>query len=301
MDSVHVGIAGVAKRGTDAQPYAVANEIFCGALARALFLPVPPTFVVLKDGALYNVSLNFNLSGMDLPPADCEALVNAHPDLACGIVLFDAWVLNHDRHAANLAFDETDKRVQLFDHGHAFRPTGFGREFLDRKRNEAAVDRHCLIPYMRRLDAFEPWHDRVMQVPVYYIEEAVRTGCELGWPDADLDFCVEFLLERREKLLDFVAANRDLFPSAPDELQFSVGAPAGAPNSEKANRLDGPVIATEESAKLHPEQGHLTSVEGVENDVGGEGAEGVPQSKTPSAKDAEARSNATATGGKNGS
>jgi hypothetical protein len=241
MGAVHVGVAAIAKPGNGQQPYAVANEVFCGVLARALHLPAPPVVVAEREGVLHSISLNFNLSGVDLPPADCEALVLAHPALAAGIVLFDEWTLNHDRHSENISFDEDEDRVQIFDHGHAFRPAGLGTDWLETRRGRTALSwpdehgvlriTHCLVPHLRSLDPMTGWHERMMQVPEYTIREAVRAGCNLGWPDSDYDFCVDFLLERRATLLDVIGRQRHLFTSVPEDLPLpGVGinaAPAG--------------------------------------------------------------------------
>jgi hypothetical protein len=81
---------GVAKRATADHPFTVANEYVCGQLGRLLGLPIPPGFTVVAGGTVYHVSMDFNLAGQALPPADAAALVAHDPDLASGIVVFDA-------------------------------------------------------------------------------------------------------------------------------------------------------------------------------------------------------------------
>src|SRR5438128_655766 len=119
MASLHVGVAGVAKAANAGEPYAVASELICGYLARAVLLPIPPGFIIENAGVKHHVSLNFNLAGQALPPANAAAIVANHPSLAWGIVLFDVWVLNGDRHNGNIAYDQPSNRVQIFDHSHA--------------------------------------------------------------------------------------------------------------------------------------------------------------------------------------
>ncbi|MCB9654160.1 MAG: hypothetical protein H6729_08540 [Deltaproteobacteria bacterium] len=53
--------------------YVVANELIAEHLARALLLPIPPGFIIEHKGKPHYVSLNFNLSGEDLPPANPQA------------------------------------------------------------------------------------------------------------------------------------------------------------------------------------------------------------------------------------
>jgi hypothetical protein len=73
MQSMHVGVAGLAKCALPAQPYAVVNELICGHLAHALLLPIPPGFIIEHEDKPYHVSLNFNLAGEDLPPVDAAS------------------------------------------------------------------------------------------------------------------------------------------------------------------------------------------------------------------------------------
>ncbi len=104
--ALHIGIAGIAKPNSAALPLVVANELVCGLLAKAILLPSPPGFIIEHNSQPYYVSLNFNLAGVALPPADVKKLVASQPELASGVLLFDAWVANGDRHRANIAYDE---------------------------------------------------------------------------------------------------------------------------------------------------------------------------------------------------
>jgi hypothetical protein len=49
-----------------------------------MMLPIPPSFLIEKEGKPHHVSLNFNLAGQSLPPVDAAAMVSAHPKLAVG-------------------------------------------------------------------------------------------------------------------------------------------------------------------------------------------------------------------------
>ena len=115
-----VGIAGVAKRANAEHPRVLANELICNRLAHALLLPCPPGATLDRDGVPYFFSLDFNLAGESLPPADPSEIVEKYPRLSWGITLFDALVMNHDRHDKNIAYDADTSRLQIFDHSHAF-------------------------------------------------------------------------------------------------------------------------------------------------------------------------------------
>lgn len=74
-DSIHVGVHGIAKTYQTFLPNVVINEIICNYFAKALLLNCPDGFLIDKEGMPYFVSMNFNLAGEDLPPADDLAIV----------------------------------------------------------------------------------------------------------------------------------------------------------------------------------------------------------------------------------
>lgn len=213
MSSLYVAVSGVAKAATGAMPMTVVNELICADLGRAVKLPVPPSFLVHHgDGKPYHVSLNFHLAGEDLPPADAAAVVADHPSLAAGIVLFDSWICNGDRHRGNLAYDKVSKRVTLFDHSHSFL-TGAGKQRLEQAAGQLAIGGHCVARELTQVDGFRTWHTRIMAVPDFYIREAVEQTVGVGPMEADIAaFAAEYLLDRRRRLLDLVDANRAHFP-----------------------------------------------------------------------------------------
>lgn len=218
LGSYYVATAGVAKKATDDHPHAVSNELICGALARMLLLPVPPGFIVERDGTPYHVSLDFNLTGHALPPANPRRLVTEHPGLACGILLFDSWILNHDRHDENVAYDSGTKRVQLFDHSHALLPGRFNRDWLEYNEELLGIGDHCLKGEVVSLDGMQEWHDRIMAVPEYYIEAIVDSAVDVGLPRNEAESCKEFLFLRRERLLDLVSDHLQEFPLVQPDL-----------------------------------------------------------------------------------
>ena len=202
--SLHVGVAGVAKKAAGGQPFAVANELICDNLARAILLPVPPGFIIEEAGDPWFVSLNFNLAGEDLPPVNAGALASAQPKLACGIVLFDIWLVNSDRHHRNLAFDQSTNRVQVFDHGHAFYHTANGRQYLEERQDRLGVGNHCLIAELTSLADMDDWFNRINSIPEYYINEIIQAGVAVGLPSGDQAFCVDYLLTRRQRLRELI-------------------------------------------------------------------------------------------------
>ena len=211
--SFHVGVAGIAKGSTVTLPYTVSNELISNLLARSIFLPTPPGFIIDHNNEAHYVSLNFNLAGQDLPPVDPVALVAAHPQLACGIVLFDMWIVNGDRHRKNIAFDTVSNKVEIFDHSHAFFQGG--QNHLVAAVDQLGIGGHCLANRLPSLDGMVEWSERMRAIPEFYIREAIADAVDLGLPTNQQDFCTAFLLTRRERLLRLVRDNQAAFPLVP--------------------------------------------------------------------------------------
>lgn len=97
------GVAKVAPAGV--RPYLVANEQICARLASIINLPVPPGVIVEStSGQVGYVALRFGNANERPPRLIPTDLVNDCPEIAAGILTFDCWVANGDRHAENLAY-----------------------------------------------------------------------------------------------------------------------------------------------------------------------------------------------------
>jgi hypothetical protein len=210
-NSIYVGVSGIAKAASADLPYVVVNELICADLARALLLPVPPGFLIEHATKPHYVSLNFNLSGAGLPPADPVALVAAHPHLALGIVLFDVWIANKDRHRSNIAFDTVLNKVMIFDHSHALYGES-GRARLEALGDDLGIASHCVASELTNLGGVASWIERISLVPEFYIRSAVGDAVAVGLPAGEVDFLIDFLLRRREQLLVLLRAKRSAFP-----------------------------------------------------------------------------------------
>jgi hypothetical protein len=216
--SVHVGVAGIAKGNKPGPPSTVANELIASRLAGVLLLPIPPGFLIELEGEPHFVSLNFNLAGQELPPADGQAVIAHDQHIAVGVVLFDAWIVNHDRHEQNLSHDQIGKKIQIFDHSHAL--MGTGRQHLVNSENVPAIGNHFVARELKSLAGMHEWHKRMMSVPEYYIRSVVMDAAspELGLSSDDAKFCADFLVQRRVKLIEIFKANPLSLPKvAPDE------------------------------------------------------------------------------------
>src|SRR5260221_9910986 len=139
---IHVGVSGIAKTSLPGLPHVVINEFIANQLAKAILLKTPDGFIIDKDSKPHYVSMNFNLAGHDLPPADPFAIVTAKPELSLGIVLFDAWILNNDRHPSNIAFDTSTNVVQIFDHSHSLFGSGDIKAHLEAQKDNPYLGGH---------------------------------------------------------------------------------------------------------------------------------------------------------------
>jgi hypothetical protein len=180
-----------------------------------LLLPVPPGFLIDRNGEIYYASLNFNLAGEALPPADVEAIVAQDAQLAAGIVLFDMWVANKDRHNGNVAYDKVSKKTQIFDHSHTL--MHHGREGLQCLVDQPAIPGHCVASEIASTGSFAMWYERIQSIPDYYIRTiAADVGdARFGLSQEDAQFCAAFLIERRKSLLKLLCENHELFPKMP--------------------------------------------------------------------------------------
>ncbi|HEX5180096.1 MAG TPA: HipA family kinase [Gemmatimonadaceae bacterium] len=231
----HVHVTGVAKTAGILSNWVVPNEIICGRLGRVLGLPVPPGCVVTVEGVipgsppgcvvtdagtLHYVSLDFNVSGQELAPVNARAFVAHDPSLASRLVVFDAWVLNADRHERNVFFDLTTGLIQVFDHGHAlFGPGPYVEPALEEQRTSLDLSKHVVPPYLTHLDGLKRGIERVQALPRFVVEDAVAAAVGTGITDIEGAFCVDFLMDRAQRLPElFKTADHARFTGVTPEL-----------------------------------------------------------------------------------
>jgi hypothetical protein len=209
-----IGVRALAKRSAT-NLYELANEMLCMRLGQALKLPVPPGVIVNYQQRPYYASLHVSANSQNLPPAIGPALNQILNDvwLTCGIICFDSWILNEDRRGANILIRKSTGEVYLIDHGSAFYDKD-GRTFLESKRDDICIGPdHCLGTRVQSLFQFDEWHQRIRAIPEFFIRESVEQAVALGLPSCDVDYCANYLLERRDRLKDiFRAKRRDTLP-----------------------------------------------------------------------------------------
>jgi hypothetical protein len=80
------------------------------------------------------------------------------------------------------------------------------------------LESNCLTEHIKNPAGFAKWNDRIQQIPKYFIEETVSGSVAFGLPEAHVEFCTQFLLSRREKLLQLVQNHKDVFTNIEREL-----------------------------------------------------------------------------------
>lgn len=215
--ALHVGVAGIAKKATSQDPFLIANEIICNGLARQLLLPCPPGATLDKNGEAFFFSLNFNLAGQALPPADAAAIATSFPRLSWGIIMFDCLVMNMDRHPGNIAHDTTTNNVQIFDHSHAFLQAGNldVSSTLSSCDGHLCIGGHCLATEIDQIDGKDFWADRIKKIPDFFIEGIVDEATSFGLPADKKSDCIDFLKKRRLEIGDIIQSNIHSFPKLP--------------------------------------------------------------------------------------
>ena len=215
----NVAVLTKAKR-SNTNPYEVANELLCLRLGLAMRLPIPLGIILQRDREVYYASLHVAVAGEKLPPAtedDLDAIAS-NESLACAIVMFDSWIVNEDRHVGNISYiDETQERF-LIDHGRAFLDRT-GRGYLESQEKQLGIGDHCLADRIKSLWAFYDWHDVMMGIPSLYIRQSVALAATVGLPENDIEFCTQYLLDRRQRLPSIFLEHRHAaFPKLDEGL-----------------------------------------------------------------------------------
>jgi len=227
--SRYVNLSAVGKENnTAAAPYCIPNELICGELGRFLRLPIPPAGIVSQaSGGPLFASLDFNLVGNSLPPVNVENCVQVLPSLSAGLLLFDIWVANCDRHAENFSVDflGTPPQMNIFDHSHALfgYAAGQGETRLTSLNDRLGISwttnhpvdsgrhRHCLLDTVNEDTHFTFWLDRIRATPDFFIEEVCQDAAPYGLAAQEVTAAIAFLKNRRDNLREIINNHREEF------------------------------------------------------------------------------------------
>lgn len=216
-------IEGIAKLNSapgpqDQAPYAVTNEFICGRLGLIIGLPVPPGVIATTDeNKLAYVSLRFGPRGELPPPANIPHLVEDHPGIAAGVIAFDCWIGNQDRHDKNIAYQRGQAQlpVTVFDHSHALlgHQRGKGAELL-RQQIDAPLIAGSLAPHITSGGEFVDWADQISTVPNRVIQGLCRAVVHPdGITPDECSAAEDFLIYRKDRIMEKIQAGKGAMPN----------------------------------------------------------------------------------------
>ncbi len=193
----------------------MANEFTCGRLGLLIGLPVSPGSVATTgdDEKLAYVSLRFGPKGASPPPFDPEEFVVDSPSIAAGVIAFDCWIANPDRHQHNLAHVRGEPKipVTVFDHSHALFGVQAGaavqrlREMVCRP----SVSR-ILREHITSNTEFGYWAYRIRAGCNELVRDICRTVMHAeGITEEECTGAAEFLVHRNEHILEMIRASKE--------------------------------------------------------------------------------------------
>ena len=94
------------------------------------------------------------------PPCVPADVIADSVELAGGVVVFDLWVGNNDRHPGNLVYQPGGGQPTVIDHSHALMvgPNRAGLIDLDAKKDNS-ITGQCLAPLLASAAPVEQWFD----------------------------------------------------------------------------------------------------------------------------------------------
>lgn len=223
------------KRNSNDSPYRLASEYVAAQLGRIVGLPIPPcgvTYYGDESEPLFS-SFDFNQQRARLPPIIPELFVKKLPFLAAGILVFDIFIGNEDRHEENLVVDRVNspKEVHVFDHDQSLLTGLFlsGTEKLHALTNNLGVTgakpfssyRHVFIDHVSNEDDLLMWADRIGGIRDYMIDDQCDF-CEKEFGlDPSIGLQLRHYLKSRRSLRGLIKGFKNEFSSIvwkPDSL-----------------------------------------------------------------------------------
>jgi hypothetical protein len=213
-----VGVRSVAKRLEPHSPIEFANEFIGQELGRAVGIPVIRGERVWRNNEPWFCSFKFNANTPEQLPSKISptAAATACPFDSAGIIIFDAWLHNHDRHDKNLGFDEDAPQIFALDHGRSLFHSSRPAEEMPHRRHGFDFATHCLVPHVSQLDDFVEWFWRILAIPADFIRRTLSAAIDFGLPEECVEMGVNFLVNRRLRLITMIEDNQGLFKKTLD-------------------------------------------------------------------------------------
>ncbi|HEX8393913.1 MAG TPA: HipA family kinase [Longimicrobium sp.] len=206
------------KLASPKEPSAVANEYIGAELAKHIRLPIPPHFCgyIRRTSRKAFCSLDATVGGAKLPAINPVLACTEEPDLCTGVLIFDIWIANVDRHLRNISYqrERMPHKLTIIDHSRAL---FYYQNFNSRFKGDLGIIRpedknpHALLYSLSSPDYFHKWITRVKNVSSEYIKEIVNDAAELGLPATARVYGYDFLLRRRDSIETLIRSNQAAF------------------------------------------------------------------------------------------
>lgn len=185
-------------------------------LGRMLGLPVPVGFIVEKDGDPYYCSGNISLPSGEFLPADLAHFAEHKAEIACGTAVFDAWVVNSDRHGENIFYDADEGDVFLIDFGNALLGS-CGIHYLKQHLDQLLI-RVEFANELMDFSSFTDWQYKLFQIPENAILATCLEASSVGVDESEAREVAQILTSRRRVLWKLFHANESQFPKRENSL-----------------------------------------------------------------------------------
>ncbi|MFC0546623.1 hypothetical protein [Kutzneria chonburiensis] len=219
-----VRLSAYSRQNTKDRPHGVLNDYISSALGLSIGLSVPPGALVELDGGIYGYTcMAFGLKGDRLPPAILGKLVLERPWEAWGIVAFDQWVANTDRHDGNVAY-HPKVGVAAFDHDLAL----LGRCSKDlssmlRSERDREVRSHEFAPYFQSAEYLDSWCTRIAGVQKEEIRRLVNNCLAVDLVNKEVaEELIRYIDHRKSRVREFISRTSGEY-SKVTEWPFELG------------------------------------------------------------------------------
>lgn len=203
-------------KGRRGEDVSIANEFICNRLALAIGLPVAPGVVVeLDEEDEYAwVTMRFTEHGEQPPPVLPDKLCQEEPKVSAGVIAFDCWIGNRDRHSRNLAYSKDYIEPIVFDHDEALFSSeeALGERKLEDDQDTAVISK-CLQDEFRAPEELRGWCDRIERVHENVVSDYFNEVQSEGLLGEELAVKgAKFLNTRKSRVRKLLSEAKDRFP-----------------------------------------------------------------------------------------
>lgn len=214
-------------RASNRNPYLLANEWICANLGWQIRLPIPPFALMRKNTSpRFFASLDFGVR--ETTPTDMvpHKLVSAMPRVATGVIVFDVFIANPDRHEGNLKVDNPHRptALEVFDHDCALLGSNKKRHGVSRLKHVTGQlglckgitggNFHKLASPLTSNCYMHEWISRIDFIHNSFIEDICSEARDLGISKEEAEATSFFLKERKQHISDIINSNKHFFDGA---------------------------------------------------------------------------------------